>query len=228
MGFAHRLEQPVGDTTSMTTTQTTHLLIVIGSLLLLYALIGNYVALPGYLRFLERGGRSTAGNALDGAVVIGAAKTILWMFSFQLGVLALAAAYTLRRRLYTVQFVGIGFVWLTLWAWPSLPAPGAWFYIGFGLLLLGCIGAVLTHARGLSSNRIGESLYVGSLVFFAFATWEVCGLGSTGRMLHPEQALQPIAHNLLITQSSKLMIEFVLAWGLLFGSLLAGRRLRPQ
>jgi hypothetical protein len=60
---------------------------------------------------------------------------------------------------------------------------------------------------------------LGSMIFFAFATWEICGLGSTGRMLHPEEALAPIPHNLLVTQSSKLMIEFVVAWGLLAASI---------
>ncbi|HEY8517246.1 MAG TPA: hypothetical protein VIS07_17185 [Candidatus Binatia bacterium] len=34
-------------------------------------------------------------------------------------------------------------------------------------------------------------------------------------MLHPEQAAEPIAHDILVTQSSKLMLELVLAWGLL-------------
>ena len=41
--------------------------------------------------------------------------------------------------------------------------------------------------------------------------------------LHPEEAAQPIAHNLLVTQSSKLMIELVLAWTLLLASMLKGR-----
>jgi hypothetical protein len=27
--------------------------------------IGNYVALPGYIRFLERGGKSAAGGSFD-------------------------------------------------------------------------------------------------------------------------------------------------------------------
>jgi hypothetical protein len=59
------------------------------------------------------------------------------------------------------------------------------------------------------------SFPLGALLFFAFATWEACGLGGTGRMLHPEQAARPIAHNLLVTQISKLMIEFALAWWLM-------------
>lgn len=190
-------------------------LLVAGALLLGYALLGNYVALPGYLRFLERGGTSAAGNTFDLQVLIGATKTVVWMFSFQLGVLCLAAAHALRHELHTRLLVAGVLTWLVLWAWPTLPAPPAWFYIGFGSLLLVCIGIAVAGRGGTDVDRRSRSLLLGATVFFAFATWEVCGLGSTGRMLHPKQAGEPIAHNLLVTQSSKLMIEFVIAWVLL-------------
>ena len=194
-----------------------------GGLLLTYALVGNYVALPGYLRFLERGGTSEAGNAFDLDVLVGATKTILWMFSFQLGVLCLATAHSLRKNLHTRFIVLGGFVWLALWAWPMLPPPGRWFYVVLGSLLLASISVGLSDEQGSTESRLGRSLLLGSLTFFAFATWEVCGLGTTGRMLHPEQASQPLAHNILITQSSKLMVEFVVAWALLAASFLATR-----
>lgn len=196
-------------------------LIALGGLFLGYALIGNYVALPGYVRFLERGGTSAAGNAFDLAVLIGAVKTIGWMYSFQLGVLCIATAWAIDRGLPVRGLVGGVLAWLVLWSWPSLPAPGAWFYVGFGSVLLVAIAAVMLSPKQPGAGRHSELWFLGALLFFAFATWEVCGLGSTGRMLHPEQAGQPIAHNLLVTQSSKLMIEFVVAWGLL---LLALRR----
>lgn len=199
-------------------------LIATGILLLCYALLGNYVALPGYLRFLERGGTSPAGNTFDLAVLVGAARTIVWMYSFQLGVLCLGVAWALARGL-PVRNLVIGILaWLTLWSWPSLPPPGAWFYVLFGGALLVGIGAVMLAPKRLAGDGRSSLLFLAALMFFAFATWEVCGLGSTGRMLHPEQAAQPIPHNLLVTQSSKLMIEFVAAWALL---LLALRR-APQ
>lgn len=198
-------------------------LLIAGILLLSYALLGNYVALPGYLRFLERGGTSAAGNALDLDVVVGATKTILWMYSFQLGVLCLAIFTARRNNLHAGAIALAGLTWLTLWSWPSLPAPGAWFYVFFGSVLLILIGMVVAVRPVLLSQRVSHTLLLGSLVFFAFATWEICGLGSTGRMLHPAEAAAPIPHNLLITQSSKLMIELVFAWALLAASL--GRQL---
>jgi hypothetical protein len=116
---------------------------VAGILLLVYAVLGNYVALPGYIRFLERGGRSEAGSAFDLSVVFGAIRTILWMYSFQLGVLALVIARSIRDGLYTTPIIVIATVWLAAWSWPSLPAPEPWFYLVFGGLALVCIAAAL-------------------------------------------------------------------------------------
>ena len=42
-------------------------------------------------------------------------------------------------------------------------------------------------------------------------------------MLQPEQAARPLAHNILVTQSSKLMFEFLFAWTLLLASKRASR-----
>ena len=52
----------------------------------------------------------------------------------------------------------------------------------------------------------------------------MCGLGSTGRMLHPDEAARPLAHNILVTQSSKLMIELLFAWSLMLASAVVARR----
>lgn len=199
----------------------------LGALLLLYAVLGNYVALPGYIRFLERAGRSEAGNAFDAAVLFGAAKTILWMYSFQLGVLALVIARSRQERLHTVPIIGFAVVWLAAWSWPSLPAPGMWFYLIFGGAVLVLIFRVFTQPSFGATGRLSRTLFLSSLAFFAAATWEVCGLGSTGRMLHPDQAALPIAHNILVTQSSKLMFEFLLAWGLLLASAVLSRTEEP-
>ena len=195
-----------------------------GALLLLYAVLGNYVALPGYIRFLERGGRSEAANTVDAALLFGAAKTILWMYSFQLSVLALVVARSIREGLHTLPIVGFAVAWLAVWSWPSLPAPGRWFYLVFGGAVLVFIFQVLARPSVGATGRLARTLFLSSLAFFAAATWEVCGLGSTGRMLHPDQAARPMAHDLLVTQSSKLMFELLFAWGLLLASGVVSRR----
>jgi hypothetical protein len=199
-----------------------------GILFLLYAVAGNYVALPGYVRFLERGSQSQSGAALDLSVIIGAAKTIVWMFSFQLGVLLLALAHARQYGLYAGWVGLIGIVWISLWAWPSLPRPGPWFYLTFGGAVLVAIALTVRSAKPARNDRLSRTLMLGAIGFFAFATWEICGLGSTGRMLHPEQAASPVAANLLVTQSSKLMIEFLIAWSLLLAAFALPRGSGPS
>ena len=183
--------------------------------MLFYAIIGNYVALPGYIRFLERGGRSASGNSFDLSILIGAVKTILWMYSFQLGIVLLSVAYSIREKLHTKSIVFLCFLWLCLWSIPKIPAPGSWFYIIFGSIIVILIIFLFLYPKNEHYTLLSKSLFLGAIIFFSFATWEVCGLGSTGRMLHPQQSSGSIAHNLLVTQSTKLMFEFVLAWGLL-------------
>lgn len=192
--------------------------------MLVYAVLGNYVALPGYIRFLERGGQSEAGHSFDASVLVGAAKTVVWMYSFQLGVLALVIARGIREGLRTTPIIAVATIWLCAWSWPSLPAPGPWFYVVFGGLVLVGIVAALSQPPAEATHGVSRTLFLASLAFFAAATWEVCGLGSTGRMLHPDQAARPLAQNLLVTQSSKLMFEFLFAWSLLLASAMTSRR----
>ena len=92
-----------------------------------------------------------------------------------------------------------------------------------GLVLVGIV-AMLSQPPSEATNGVSRTLFLASLAFFAAATWEVCGLGSTGRMLHPDQAARPLAQNILVTQSSKLMFEFLFAWSLLLASAMTSRR----
>lgn len=87
-----------------------------------YALIGNYVALPGYLHFLERGGRSEAGNAFDLAVLVGATKTIAWMLAFNVAALCLYV-FGIRHQApsHSRYAVVIAVTWLSFWLVPVLP-----------------------------------------------------------------------------------------------------------
>ena len=65
--------------------------LIAGLLLMAYAVIGNWLALPGYRRFLAQGHQSSNGGA-DLSLILGASKTILWMLSFHLGAFCLAWA----------------------------------------------------------------------------------------------------------------------------------------
>ena len=51
-----------------------------------------------------------------------------------------------------------------------------------------------------------------AMFFFAVATWDVCGPGSSGRILDPALVVLERSQTLLATQTTKLMLAFVFAW----------------
>jgi hypothetical protein len=110
----------------------------------------------------------------------------------------------------------IGSCWLIFWAWPELPGVGSLFYICFGSLILLLIFTISSALRRPETEltALGERRFwiLTSLLFFAMATWDVCGLGSTGRILHPDQVVLERSQLLLAAQTTKLMMAFLLAW----------------
>lgn len=191
-------------------------LLVIAVLAFGYAVLGNYVALPGYLRFLERGGTSEAGNAMDWSVVAGAIRTILWMYAFNIGALCLYwRSLSLNNRRYLRHGLVVGFAWLCFWSIPHLPRTSAAFYLIVGTLTMAAIVATYVSTRPSNNPEARRFLFATAVLFFAMATWDVCGLGSTGRILHPDQVVLSRSQALLGTQTTKLMLAFSIAWSCL-------------
>ena len=199
-------------------TRTQKILVAFAVAAFTYAVLGNYVALPGYIRFLERGGTSAAGNTLDSDVILGAIRTVSWMYSFNLGAMSLYwLALSRINSPYLKPGIAVCIVWLAFWSVPSLPGmPGAFFLLA-GSAILACI--VLVHvSRFPVSSALGGFLFSTAVLFFAMATWDVCGLGSTGRILHPDEVVLDRSQTLLSTQTTKLMIALLIAWGCLTAS----------
>lgn len=199
--------------------------IVLGILLLAYAVAGNYVVLPGYKRFLEHGSPNASIPGLDFALIWGASRTILWMFSFHLGAFCLAYAALLARgdatRTFRRRFVSGAIVWITLWALPTLPGPHTGFFAATGIAILLMIVAIfwrlrqnaVRHSAHFGGFRGGE-WQVASYFFFALATWDMCGLGSVGGILHPGSEVRAASQTLIVAQTTKLILELAIAWGL--------------
>ena len=191
----------------------------IGALFLLYAFVGNYTTLPGYLRFLERGGVSESGSASDSSVIVGAIKTIIWLFSFQLGIffVFLGTLKAIRVSKRQMWLFALGFlVWLMIAGIPKLPGPFALFFALGGLVVLLLIIAFIAFwtKKYRESRPSSPALFkVTGYLFFALVSWDVCGLGSMGRILHLETAFKANTEPMLITQMTKIMVEFILAWG---------------
>jgi hypothetical protein len=183
-----------------------------------YAVLGNYVALPGYIRFLDRGGTSAAGNTMDMAVIVGAVRTILWMYSFSIGAMCLYLL-SLRSRSpdYLRHGIGVCLVWLAFWSVPNLPEMPAVFYIVFGCAILVTIALTHLYTFDVPADR-SSFLFSTAMLFFALATWDVCGLGATGRILHPDEVVLERSQQLLGAQTTKLMIALFIAWGCMAAS----------
>lgn len=187
-----------------------------------YAVLGNYVALPGYLRFLERGATSSSGNSMDMEVLWGATRTILWMYSFGIGAICLYLSVLLRDAPRYAPFgIGLGVVWLGFWSLPQLPRMTPTFYLVVGGAIMAFI--VAAHLRSSAGQRERSAfLFATSILFFALVTWDICGLGSTGRILHPEEVTLDRSQTLLNAQTTKIMIASFLAWACLVASKVRG------
>jgi hypothetical protein len=194
--------------------------LIAGLLLMAYAVIGNWLALPGYRRFLAQGHQSSNGGA-DLALILGASKTILWMLSFHLGAFCLSwaairasgdASRTFRR-----WFCVGAVTWIGLWIIPAWPGPYVTVFAGGGVLILLLISVAFGRAALTGEPYAGtrsEHWRIASAFFFALATWDVCGLGSVGGILHPDSTSRAANQGLVVTQTTKLIIEFVIAWAL--------------
>jgi hypothetical protein len=197
-----------------------NILLVLGTIFLLYAFLGNYITLPGYLRYLERGRTSISGAKADITVIIGAMKTILWMFSFQLGIyftlLGILKLLAVKKSVFLSTVIG-GFMWLMIAGIPKLPGPYRLFFAISGFIVLILIVSVLLYwykNQKIANEPFNYSSYYKLIgyMFFALASWDVCGLGTTGRILHIDTAITAETQGLIITQTTKIMVEFLLAW----------------
>lgn len=192
--------------------------LIAGFLLLAYAVAGNWLVLPGYRRFLAHEGGGASGLSL----VWGASKTILWMLSFHLGAFCIAWAALLAAgepaKIFRRGFLAGALAWIAVWTIPSLPGPYAAAFAGTGLLIMLLIAIVFGRSAltgDAFADARGGHWRIAAAFFFALATWDICGLGSVGGILRPDSAVHLANHRLVVTQTTKLIVELALAWGLL-------------
>lgn len=193
-----------------------------GLILLAYAALGNWLVLPGYHRFLAHDHSSADKAGLDLALIWGASKTIVWMLSFHLGAFCVtwAALHAIgeRSRTFRRWFALGALVWIGLWTIPTLPGPYTAMFAGVGVLILLLIAIAFGRAAltGEAFAHAGGAHWrIASAFFFALATWDMCGLGSVGEILHPDAGARVANQALVVTQTTKLIVELAIAWGLL-------------
>lgn len=205
--------------------------LVIGVVLMAYCVIGNWLVLPGYRRFLTHEG---GGEPDTVALIWGATRTIVWMLSFHLGALCLTWS-ALRARGDAVAtfrrwFLLGAALWIGVWAVPTLPGPYTAFFAATGVLIMAAIVTAFWTARA-NATRDGaffapsrDHWRIAGYFFFALATWDICGLGSVGGILDADGANRAASQGLVVAQTTKLIVELAIAWILVAVAALPVRR----
>ena len=104
--------------------------------------------------------------------------------------------------------------------WPFIVgAENSPLYFGFNggllLIMIFSVGWFWAKSRIMaqSSRRLIVDLRGLSYLFFALATWNLCGaVGMPGYALYPERSLAVNAYPFIIGQVKGVMLYFVLAW----------------
>jgi len=200
-------------------TKRTVIFLGLGVLFLLYAILGRYLVLPGYLEGLEAGG-----GTLDGATQIASpwkvVRYLLWAYSFKLGIYFTLLGAVLRSSMsaFHIWLVAIvGFVYIAF-AYIPMPVPAS---IVFGLagvvMTLMMVFVIWRWARDRERlapiYRKSSDLRMAGFFFFAMATYTLCPLlGVKAFALSPEKMIQYGLQSEAASFAFHLLIELVLGW----------------
>jgi len=145
-------------------------------------------------------------------------------FSFSLGLLLVVMARLFNGGKHYRYYVAVIIVFLMssllIVIWPFVVgADNSARYFGFGggllLVMIFSVGWFWARLRATCqpSHRKIIDLRGLSYLFFALATWNMCGaVGMPGYALYPERSLEVNAYPFIIGQVKVVMLYFVLAW----------------
>lgn len=193
-------------------------LIAIGIAFLLFAILGRYIVMPGYLESLESG--ASQGGAVPAEVETWkVVRYIVWGYSFKFGIFLIAVGALLRtdiegRRL--ALLIAGGLLYLAF-AFMPIPGPSLLFGIGGGLMTIFMVVIILRLPRardqGDTSSATGIDLRFVGYFFFAMATYTLCALvGTKGFVLEPEKMIQYGLQTEAASYAAHVLIELVLGW----------------
>jgi hypothetical protein len=199
------------------------LLLAIGILLLLNAIIGRYLVLPGYLSSLEagKGTIEAAGQAVPLWKII---RYLLWAYSFKLGVFFISLGLLLKGSIPTKRFwlmAGGGVLYLLV-AYVPIPGPFSLFF-GIGGILITILLVLILIRWARERGRLEESAKVWAdyrligYFFWAMATYNLCPLlGVKAFGLYPDKMIRFGLQTEAASFASHVMIELVLGWFFIF------------
>ena len=194
-------------------------LVIIGLLLLLNAIFGRYLVLPGYLASLEQG-QSTVASVSQTVSTWKIVRYLLWAYSYKLGIyfIILGAIFRVRMSANRRWLIGLGGFFYIGFAYIPLPTPASiTFGVAGGVMTLLMIFIFLRWANQrdqLEADQKTASDYRAVGFFcFAMATYTLCPLlGVKAFALYPEKM---IAYGLQAEAGSfafHILIELLLGW----------------
>lgn len=203
----------------------------LGIVLLLNAIFGRYLVIPGYLSSLEAG-QGSVETALQSIPLWKIIRYLIWAYSFKLGIFFIAVSALLRTSIPKTRFwllVSGGILYLLLAYMPIRGPYSPFFGIGGGLItvLLALIFICWTEeSKHLKdSEKTAADYRLMAYFFFAMATYNLCPLlGVKTFGLHPEKMIRYGAQAEAVSFASHIMIELVLGWTFIFLSYRKGRR----
>ena len=195
----------------------------IGIVLLLNAIFGRYLVLPGYLSSLEAG-QDTIGAVAQAIPVWKIIRYLVWAYSFKLGIFFIGVGVLLKSSISLTRFRLIlsGGILYILLAYIPMPGPYSLFF-GIGgsiitvLLVLTFIGWVRDREHLEDIEKASADYRLIGYFFFAMATYNLCPLmGVKAFGLYPEKMIRFGLQSEAASFASRIMIELVLGWVFIF------------
>ncbi|MBL8080012.1 MAG: hypothetical protein JNM55_18735 [Anaerolineales bacterium] len=192
--------------------------IILGIAFLIWAIIGRYVVLPGFMESLESG-VSRSGTIPEGVATWKIARYLIWAFSFKLGILFVtigALLQTNMKRLKLALYIIGGLLYISL-AYAPIPGPALLFGIGGVLMMIFILITILRLSKArdqnIKSSASDIDLRLAGYFFFAMATYTLCGLlGVRGSALNPEKMIEYGLQADAASFAAHALIELVLGW----------------
>lgn len=192
--------------------------IILGIAFLIWAIIGRYVVLPGFMESLA--GRSAQNGSIpEGVEMWKIARYLVWAFSFKLGIFFIMIGALLQTKMewkkLSLYVIG-GLLYISL-AYLPIPGPSLLFGIGGILMTIFIVMMILRLSKARDQNGVNSTseidLRLIGYFFFAMATYTLCGLlGVRGSALRPEKMIEYGLQADATSFAAHALIELVLGW----------------
>ena len=149
--------------------------IILGIVFLIWAILGRYVVLPGFMESLASGS-GQSGTIPENVEVWKIARYLSWAFAFKLGIFFITIAALLLtniERLKLAFFIVSGLLYISL-AYAPIPGPSLLFGTGGVLMTIFIVTIILRLSKirdqNIENSTSNTDLRLAGYFFFAMAT----------------------------------------------------------